>query len=118
MIDYSIHHADTSIRPKLLKVFTAESGETFSTVVVFENKEERELVSVEKIYEYLDSLVVYIRHCASVCTPLPLDENVPSDGWPMKGPWGEVEWAKMELFNWWEDAYYRDEASVPEEPEE
>jgi hypothetical protein len=114
MISYISQYTDFSARPKLVKRFTTDGGGYFDTTIVFENAEERSTVSVEEIYEYLGCLMLYIKDCVAESSPLALDEDIPSDGWPIKGPWGEVEWAKMELFHWWEDAYYRNEEDQEE----
>lgn len=115
MVDYVIVYEGASSRPKLVKRFISESSETFDATIVFSNEEERASVSVEKIYEYLNALTAYITDCVALVSPLLPSEPVPVSGWPMSGPWGEVEWAKLEIFYWWEDAYYRDEEKPPEE---
>jgi hypothetical protein len=109
MISYIPEYSDSSSRPKLIKRITTDSGEVYDTTIVFENEEERKIVSIEEIYGYLDCLILYIQDSVQNLESVKREDDLPSDGWPLKGSWGEVEWAKSEIFKWWEEVYYREE---------
>ena len=99
---------DGAERPRWDKTLTAQSGETFTVPMVFENEEDRLTLSVVQAYQHIGNLVAYMKDKTSNIAPIGLDDEIPLDGWHFLGGWGEVEWAKEEVFKWWNWAYYND----------
>lgn len=111
---YQFEYDGPSARPRWVKVITDTDGVDQRTVLNFANKEERESLTNEEVYNHLDNLVQYIKDVSQAISPIGLDENRPADGWHINGNWGEVEWAKEETLSWWESVYYKNE---PDEEE-
>jgi len=94
-------------RPKILKVFSAESGESFTARIGLGVKEEIDQISTDTIYDHIRNLISYIKKATSEISITEKEEQV-YEAWPIKG-WEEVESAKDETIRWWEIAYFRDE---------
>jgi hypothetical protein len=109
MTEY-ISKVEDGSKPRLVKKFTASSGETFTAEIGLGVKDEIDIISTEIIYSHLRNLIQYIKSCVESISVTEKDDNSP-EAWPIKG-WSDVEKAKLEILDWWEIAYYRDE---PEE---
>jgi hypothetical protein len=107
MIDYILENSDGH-RPKILKRFTASSGEQFTAEVLVLQESERSQLTADQVYEHLDALVGYIKKTSEIIEPIAIDEPVANHPWPLKG-WEEIEWAKNEAIQWWDYIYFRDE---------
>jgi hypothetical protein len=106
-------------RPRPIKRITDGSGKVIDTPIAFEYVVEVTQFTIEDIYAHLNNLAQYIKDTAANLSPIPLDSNIPSDGWHWLGGWGEIQWAHDEAFKWWSYVYYKDEdtyiISLPEE---
>jgi hypothetical protein len=107
MIDYVCEHPE-GCRPRVLKRFTASSGEQFTAEVLVTQESERSHLTTEQVYEHLDALVAHIRRTVETVEPIAVDEPVGGNPWALKN-WEEVEWAKNEAIQWWDYVYFRDE---------
>jgi len=107
MIDYMCQKTE-GCRPRILKRFTASSGEQFTAEVLVLQEDEREHLTTEQVYEHIDNLVLYIQEVSQRVEPVRADEQIGDNPWPLRG-WEEVEWAKDQALRWWEYIYFRDE---------
>lgn len=106
MIDYILQNESGTI-PKIIKRFTASSGETFEIAVDFRSPDISDL-SDEDIYTHLNNLLSYISEVAgSSLSVIPKDQPV-NGSWPIVN-WENIEAAKKEVLDWWGYVYYRDE---------
>jgi hypothetical protein len=95
-------------RPKWTKTYTANSGETFVFDLVFENEEDRLTLSATEAYGHIDNVIQYIKDTSAGISAIGLEDSIPEDGWHFLGGWGEIEWAKEEVYKWWNWAYFND----------
>lgn len=107
MISYQVSYVEGS-RPSIKKIFTASSGEEFTTPINFENTEDKESVSAELIYEHLDNCIKYIQDKSTDLKVIPLNEPVGAEPWPAIG-WFELLWANNEICLWWNYIYFKEE---------
>ncbi len=107
MISYQVSYVEGS-RPSIKKIFTASSGEEFTTPINFENTEDKEAVSAELIYEHLDNCIKYIQDKSTDLRVIPLNEPVGAEPWPAIG-WFELLWANNEICLWWNYIYFKEE---------
>jgi len=107
MISYQVSYVEGS-RPSIKKIFTASSGEEFTTPINFENTEDKEAVSAELIYEHLDNCIKYIQDKSTDLKVIPLNEPVGAEPWPAIG-WFELLWANNEICLWWNYIYFKEE---------
>jgi hypothetical protein len=112
-MSYQFEYDGPSARPRWVKVITDSNGAEQRVFLNFSNDEEREGLTDEEIYAHLDNIVQYIKDVSQGIYPIGLQETA-TDGWHLRGGWGEIEWGKEESFKWWEFVYYRDE---PDEEE-
>lgn len=105
MISY-IFSYEGSERPKIIKRVLDSNGATVDTVLNFYNEEERKILTVEQTYNHIDNLVQYIKDKSQVISSIKMEEPIPSDGWHFNGGWAEIEWAKEEIFKWWQSVYF------------
>jgi hypothetical protein len=108
MIEYEFVYEKES-RPRVLKKFTASSGETFAMSFGFDNEQERNSLTNEQIYIHLENLLLYIKDKSQGLSLTYLNEPLPTDGWHLKNGWAEIDWANLEINKWWKYAYYREE---------
>lgn len=95
--------------PKWEKFFEASNGEIFSTILVFENEEDRLQLTSEQAYEHMNNLLQYVKDTTSKLTLIELDGEPPSSFWPLDGNYDAVESVMQEIQKWWNWAYYNDD---------
>lgn len=105
MINY-IFSYEGSERPKVIKRVLDSEGTNVDTVLNFYNEDERKALTVEQTYSHIDNLVQYIKDRCQMISSVRVDEPTPSDGWHFNGGWAEIEWAKDEIFRWWQSVYF------------
>jgi len=94
--------------PKWEKLFTAESGETFSVALVFENQEDRLQLNSDQVYQHLENMLQYVKDRTSSLQLVQLDEEAPDHFWPLHGNYDEVETLMQEIQKWWNWVYFND----------
>jgi hypothetical protein len=105
---------DGESMPKWVKVLTASSGEELRVSLVYENEEDRLALTVSQAYQHIDNFIQYIKDTTSGMSSIPPEGQLPDDGWPFNGNWGQVERAKEEVLKWWSWAYYNDDFETSE----
>lgn len=110
MIEYLFEYTSLSgQRPQWVKTISnPEGGDPIRTVLNFHNTQERGALSTEQVYQHIDNLIQYIKDVSQGISSVSVEGPIPPDGWHIAGGWGEVEWAKDEIFNWWESVYYQE----------
>jgi hypothetical protein len=99
-------------RPEWRKVVPLSGGDTFKMSLVFENKEERENLSLEEIYSHMSNLVAYVKDVVADLDYIKVSDSIPEDGWHFGGSgWAEIDWVKEETLKWWAYYYYADKFS-------
>jgi len=99
---------DGETRPKWEKSFTAESGETFSVSLVFENDEDRLQLTAEQVYTHLENMLQYVKDRTNSLALVQLSDSAPATIWPLHGNYDEVEDVMQAIQKWWQWAYYND----------
>lgn len=95
--------------PRWEKSFTAESGETFSVALVFENREDRLELNAEQVYEHMENMLQYVKDRTVNLSLIQLGEEPPQEFWPVHGNYDEIETIMQEIQKWWDWAYYNDD---------
>jgi hypothetical protein len=113
MINYTAEYLTTA-RPKILKTFSASSGEIFSTEILYENEEDRKSLNYTQIYSHMENLLQYIKDTTQNLYLIDEENPDDNDGWHINGGWAEIEWASDQILKWWSYVYYNE---VPGEPE-
>ena len=108
---------DGSSRPKWEKVFTASSGETFSAELHFQNQTDRNMLTEEQVFGYLELLLQYAKDCLAPAGIITMSDPPAKTFYPLKGgDYNEFEWAMETLNEWWQWAYYNDNFGEPNMP--
>ena len=103
--------------PKWEKSFTASSGETFTVPLVFENEDERLMLTAAQIYEHMENMLQFVKDRTQEISLVQLNEPVPNTFWPLHGNYDQIEKTLTEIQKWWQWTYYNNAFDV-EEPEE
>lgn len=109
-IDY-LSTYDGESRPQAVKRISSGPDNFVDTPIAFEFANEVDNFTEEDIYAHLENLVKYIQDTSLKLSPIGLEEEIPEDGWHLKGGWAEIQWANDEAFKWWNYIYYKDEQS-------
>lgn len=100
---------DNPSAPRWEKSFTAESGETFSVALVFENKEDRLQLTSSQVYQHMENMLQYVKDKTAYLSLIQLNEEPPQSFWPVHGEYDEIESVMQEIQKWWNWAYYNDD---------
>lgn len=106
MITYECIYSAGNGRPLLNKVFEVPSGDPIKIPMnMGMPQSDIDDVPTELIFNYLDSLVLYIKESSESLRAIQLDEPRGDYQWTMWG-WAEINWAKVEYDEWWRYAFY------------
>lgn len=106
--------------PRWEKTLTASSGESLTVNLVFENKEDRLLLTAEQVYQHMENMLQFVKDRTQDISLVRLDQPAPPKYYPVNGDYDQVESTMREIQKWWNWAYYNDafdtEDELNEEP--
>lgn len=106
--------------PRWEKTLTATSGENLSVSLVFENAEDRAMLSAEQVYEHMENMLQFVKDGTQNVSLIKLEDPVPNTYYPVHGNYDRIDETMREIQKWWNWAYYNDafdtEDELNEEP--
>lgn len=100
--------------PKWEKSYAAASGETFSTFLVFENKEDRVQLTVEEVFTHMENMLQYVKDKTNALSLVQINETDPDTFLPFHGEFEDSQVMLQEIEKWWNWAYFNDGFDVEE----